>query len=129
LLAAGLVSFFALAVAPYIASPILLELISNTGEIGPLALPIFTHGPFLEAFVGAIFLSVVCAALTMAQGVAHFPDPLPVALSLPVCELLILPSWLEHGGSVLAWLVFGAMAAGAFSFHWRVFLWARTIWD
>lgn len=42
---------------------------------------------------------------------------------------LTLPSALEHGGSLLVWLAFGAMVAGIFCLHWRVFTWARTIWD
>jgi hypothetical protein len=129
LLVAAIISFVFLALAPFLVFLLLLEFVSDGGEIGPLSLPIYTHNNFLEALVGTLILTVISLALLMIQRARSFPGWLPFALSFPFAWALILPSALELGGSWLAWLAFGAMVAGVFCLHWQAFNWARTIWD
>jgi hypothetical protein len=129
LLAAALISFIFLSFALLFVFPLLLELGISGEEGGPLSLPIYSYNFLLEALVGSTVFTVVGVALMMIERLRPFPRWLPLALSFPVAWALVLPSALEHGGSWLGWLVFGAMAAGAFCVHWCALDWARTIWD
>jgi hypothetical protein len=128
LLAAAVISFFFLVFTLSAIFPLLFEFIDG-GAIGPLSLPIYTFDRHIEALIGSMVFTVIGAALVMIERVRPFPRWVPLAVSFPVAWALILPSGLEHGGSWLSWLIFGAIAAGAFCVHWQALNWARTIWD
>jgi hypothetical protein len=127
-LASTVVSFIVLMKLPSLAYPILAKLTDSGSNAGPLSLSLFMGGWF-EPLVGPLILTVISLAIHMAQRHYRIPDWLPFALALPVAVVVIAPSALELGGSWLAWLAFSVMAAGVLSFHWRVFTWARVMWD
>jgi hypothetical protein len=129
ILVAAAVSFVFLVMAPFVVFPVLVELMSEGGDLGPLSLPIHIHNPYLEALIGTLILTIVSLALVLLQRFRPYPHRLPFALSFPVAWALVLPSMLEHGGSWLAWLAFGALIAAAFCLHWQAFQWAREAWD
>jgi hypothetical protein len=129
LLAAALISFVFLATANWTMFPFLSEFLNAGGGMGPLSLPTLSDNVLLEALVGTAFLTIISLTILLAERHRRFPGWLPFVASFPVAWGLTLPSALEHGGSLLAWLAFGAMVAGIFCLHWRVFTWARSIWD
>jgi hypothetical protein len=109
--------------------PFLTEYLDDGGGMGPLLLPTLSDSVLLEARVGTAILTIISLTILLAERHRRFPGWLPFVASLPVAWGLTLPSALEHGGSLLMWLAFGAMVAGIFCLHWRVFTRARTIWD
>jgi hypothetical protein len=129
LLVAAAISFVFLVVMPLLAVPALVHLLPDGDALGPLSLPIVAHNIFLEALVGSALLTIISLMIVMAQQWRSFPWWLPFALALPVAAALIMPSALEHGGPIVAWLGCCALAAAAFCIHWRAFIWASTIWD
>jgi hypothetical protein len=130
LLVSAAISFVFLAVAPWVVLPILSQCANIEGDTGPLAaLPVFMHNPLLEALVGAAVLTIIGLAIHMAQRHSGFSNWLPLVLSVPVALVLILPSALEHGGPLQAWLIFAAMVGGVFCLHWLAFTWGRAISD
>jgi hypothetical protein len=129
LLAAALISFAFLATASWSRFPFLMDFVIVGGGLGPLLLPVLSDSVLLEALVGTAFLTIITLTILLAERQRRFPDWLPFVASFPVAWGLTLPSALELGGTLLAWLVFGAMVAGVFCLHWRVFTWARVIWD
>jgi hypothetical protein len=129
LVVAAVISFVFLVVAPTFFVPQLLNLLTDGDDLGPLSLPIMAHNVLLEALVGSALLTLISLVIVMAERWRPFPWWLPFALSIPVTGALILPSALEHGGPLVAWLAFCTMIAGIFCIHWRAFTWARTIWD
>jgi hypothetical protein len=132
-LVAGVISFVLLIMLRSFANALFLMLqpMSDEGGMGPLALtiPVFSPSVLIDCLLGAIVLSVVSLGVLMVHERRTFPTWLPYVLAWPIAWLLILPSKLEHGGSWLAWLVLGALAAGLFCIHWRSLIWAQTIWD
>jgi hypothetical protein len=129
LLAAAGMSFVFLNLAPRIAIPALAQIATAGGDTGPLGLLGSLYNPFLEALAGSGVLTIISLVIHMVQLRREFPNWLPYLCSFPVAAVLILPSALEHGGPWQAWLIFIAMVAGCFCFHWRSFTWARGIWD
>ncbi len=129
LLAAALISFAFLATASWSRFPFLIDFVIVGGGLGPFLLPVLSDSVLLEALVGTAFLTIITLTILLAERQRRFPDWLPFVTSFPVAWGLTLPSVLELGGTLLAWLVFGAMVAGVFCLHWRVFTWARVIWD
>lgn len=131
-LVAGFITFVILAMSPFLLIPMFSQFRSDDdGEIGPLFLflPVFSVLHLLVSLIGSIVLSVISLALVITRRWRPFPDRLPYVLSLPIAWLLILPSKLEHGGAWTEWLILGAVTAGFFCIHWRVFAWTRSIWD
>jgi len=129
LVAAALFSFLFLATANWSMFPFLIAFVNVGGELGPLSLPVLSDSVLLEALVGTAVLTIISLTILLAERHRRFPGWLPFVASFPVAWGLTLPSALELGGSMMVWLVFGAMVAGVFCLHWRVFSWARTIWD
>jgi hypothetical protein len=129
LFAAALISFVFLATASWSMFPFLSEYLNAGGGLGPLALPILSDSVLIEALIGTSALTIVSLTIVLAERHRSFPDWLPFVASFPFAWGLILPSALEHGGPLMVWLLFGATVAGVFCLHWRVFTWARTIWD
>jgi hypothetical protein len=128
MLAAAVISFFFLVFAFFAVVPLFFELIDGDA-IGPLILPIYIFNHYVEALIGSMIFTVIGAALVMLERARPFPRWLPQAISFPVAWALVLPSRLEFGGSWFSWLIFGAIAAGAFCVHWHALNWARGIWD
>ena len=89
--------------------------------MGPLVLPTLSDSVLLEALVGTAILTIISLTILLAERHRKFPGWLPFVASFPVAWGLTLPSALEHGGSLLVWLGFGAMVAGTFCLRWRVF--------
>jgi hypothetical protein len=129
LLAAAPISFVFLATANWTMFPCLADFLNVGGGMGPLSLPTLSDSVLLEALVGTAVPTIISLTIVLAERHRRFPGWLPFVASLPVAWVLTLPSALEHGGSLLVRLAFGAMVAGIFCLHWRVFTWARTIWD
>jgi len=129
LVASALISFVFLATAGWSMFPFLAAFLEPGGGLGPLSLPTLSGSMLLEALVGTAVLTIISLTIVLAERQRRFPGWLPFVASFPVAWGLSLPSALEHGGSLLVWLAFGAMVAGIFCLHWRVFTWARTIWD
>lgn len=129
LFAAAMISFVFLSTASWTMFPFLTEFLNDGGGLGPLSLPTLAGSVLIEALVGTAVLTIISLTILLAERQRSFPGWLPFVASFPVAWALTLPSALEHGGSLLAWLAFGAMIAGIFCLHWRVFTWARTIWD
>ena len=129
LLAAALISFVFLATSTWTMFPLLTEYLDDGGGMGPLLLPTLSDSVLLEALVGTAVLTIISLTILLAERHRRFPGWLPFVASFPVAWGLTLPSALEHGGSLLVWLAFGAMVAGIFCLHWLAFTWARTIWD
>ena len=126
---AALVSFVFLAMGPFFVAPFLFALMDDGESGGPLLLPIYGHNPLVEALIGTAVLTILSLVLAFILRSRPCPRWLPFALSFPVAWALVLPSMLELGGWWVAWLVFGAILAGAFCLHWQAFLWAREAWD
>jgi hypothetical protein len=129
LFAAGLISFVFLATASWSMFPFLMDFVIVGGGLGPLSLPVLSDSVLLEALVGTAVLTIISLTILQAERHRRFPGWLPFIASFPVAWGLTLPSALEHGGTLLVWLAFGAMVAGIFCLHWGAFTWARTIWD
>ena len=109
--------------------PFLTEYLDDEGGMGPLLLPTLSNSVLLEALVGTVILTIISLTILLAERQRRFPGRLPFVASFPAAWGPTLPSALEHGSSLLVWLAFGAMVAGNFCLHWRVFTRARTIWD
>lgn len=129
LVAAALFSFVFLATASWSMFPFLMEFVNPGGGLGPLSLPVLSNSVLLEAVVGTAVLTIISLTILLVERQRRFPEWLPFVASFPVAWGLTLPSALDLGGSMQVWLVFGAMVAGVFCLHWRVFTWAREIWD
>jgi hypothetical protein len=125
---AAVISFVLLYFAPLFLLPALTHLVPDGQAVGPLAMPIFVNSLF-EAAVGVAVLTVLSLILVMAERLRAYPIWLPLAASLPMAWVLTLPSALEHGGPLAAWLVFGVMVAGIFCVHWILLSWSRGVWD
>jgi hypothetical protein len=128
LLVSTMVAFPVCVISPRVTGPILAALESSAGSAGPHSLLMFMGG-WLEAATVVLVLSIMNAAIHMAQRFRPFPDWMPFCLSPPIAFVLIAPSALEFGGSLRAWLAAGLMVAMVFCFQWRLFTWAREIWD
>ena len=129
LFAAALISFVFLATASWTIFPFLSAFLNDGGGLGPLSLPTISDNVLVEALVGTAVLTIISLSILLTERHRTVPGWLPFVASFPVAWGLTLPSALEHGGSLLAWLAFGAMIAGIFCLHWRVFTWARTMWE
>ncbi len=115
-------------VSPWFCLPLLGRLVPEGQNVGPLGLPILTGEPG-EVMAGAGVLTILCLVLLSIERAREFPPWLPMALAFPVTWLLIVPSALEHGGSLLSWMVFGVLIAGLFCIHWFMLCAARGVWD
>ncbi len=126
----ALVSILVLSMGTLPMFSFLADLLNVGGGLGPLALPTFFLGSaLLEALFATAVLTIISLTIFLAERHFKFPVWLPYAASFPVAWALTMPSALELGGSLQMWLVFGAVVAGVFCLHWRVFTWAQTIWD
>jgi hypothetical protein len=128
LLTTAMVAFPVCVILPRVTGPILAALESGAGSSGPQYLLMFVGG-WTEAATVVLALSIINVAIHMAQRFRPFPDWLPFCVSLPIAFVLIVPSALELGGSLQAWLAAGLIVAAIFCFQWRLFTWAREIWD
>ncbi len=129
LFAAALVSFIALSLSSGPIVAYLSDYLGDAAGLGPLALPTLSGSVLVEALIATILLTIISLTIILAERHHSFPEWLPFVASFPVAWCLTLPSALELGGSLRAWLVFGAMAAGVFCVHWRMVTWGRTIWN
>ena len=129
LIAAAIVSFIALSMSSGPIAIFFSDYLGDGGGLGPLALPTLSDSVLVEALIATVLLTIISLTIILAERHFVFPEWLPYVASFPVAWCLTLPSALELGGSLQAWLVFGAMAAGAFCVHWRVVTWGRTIWN
>ena len=111
LFAAALISFMFLTTASWTMFPILTEFLNNGGGLGPLALPTSPDTCLGEALIGTALPTIISLTILLAERRNfRFPGWLPFVVSFPVAWCLTLPSALELGGSLLAWLAFGAMS-------------------
>ena len=117
------ISFFFLSTASWTMFPVLTQFLDMEDGLGPLMLPTF-GSVLVEALIGTAVLTIISLTIVLVERHRKVPGWLPFVASFPVAWGLALPSALELGGSLLAWLAFGAMVAGIFCLHWRVFTWA-----